>query len=603
MKKLLTAAICAILASAALVDPIGPRGRPHVWLWWILQAVLAVALAVLLRWYVRSSCRARIRPIKPRTIEDIPPVPESEAYELQRVAGRIRLSARQARVFALAILEPAELRQRVAERYIPAQRTLSQEVTVEAQLPSRLLSLKDDNNHPATIGRAEASVLFPVLVLPKGALTDNLEVYNSGAARIPLLSYREYLQLTAGILRLFLCLAYGISAHDRSSQFPPPVSGTAEDNVGHLEHRALCEIIKRAQANADVKRTRGVSPVTSEANSVAELLEKLPVDDAKRVYLRLAAALVRKLSLHYALVASTLFDGDGRLFIRYQRTLIPELELSPDDDEERKPSRPERATRRLKGWLRTLFGARPVNVTVSLDNAWTCQSYHIRVEAPEGLYLARQEFVASKQYIGETDPPLRAKNAPTPVHYRFRRRLGQSYAHFYGRFFPTPIEGQRRPNVQLDFFEVPPGSDFRAGIAGLASFGLVWLVGFVMSRTNDPGTDAPAFLLVFPGVAASWLGFDAPAHRLFEGTLAARLSLALTTLISVTASGLFILNRSGISRFSGTLPFRSSILGVDKWSWAALTFIAFFNVIYMIYRWLRQAWLFKHLAERQDPDA
>ena len=230
-------------------------------------------------------------------------------------------------------------------------------------------------------------------------------------------------------------------------------------------------------------------------------------------------------------------------------------------------------------------------------------SYHVRVDAPEGLYLARQRFVASDEYVGKTNPPLMAKNAPTPVHYRFRRRLGQPYAHFYGRFFPVPVSGQRRPKVQLDFFEVPPGSDFRAAIASSACLGLVWIVGFVMSRTQNPGTDAPAFLLVFPGVAASWLGFDAPAHRLFEGTLAARLSLALTTLISVTASGLFIMNRSGLSIFYETMPLRGSVLGVSKWFWALLTVMAFFNSLYLMNRWLCHSWRFKHLSERPDPDS
>ncbi len=74
-----------------------------------------------------------------------------------------------------------------------------------------------------------------------------------------------------------------------------------------------------------------------------------------------------------------------------------------------------------------------------------------------------------------------------------------------------------------------------------------------MSRTPDLGSDAPAFLLVFPGVAASWIGFDAPAHRLFEDSLRARLSLALTALLSVAASGLFILNTAKLSAFDQSM--------------------------------------------------
>jgi hypothetical protein len=211
--------------------------------------------------------------------------------------------------------------------------------------------------------------------------------------------------------------------------------------------------------------------------------------------------------------------------------------------------------------------------------------------------LARQRLIASDDYLNK-----KAEDAPTPVHYRFRRRLGQSYAHFYGRFFPIPLKDERRPKIQLDFHEVPPGSDFRATIAGAAAFALIWVVGFVLSRNSDPGTDAPALLLVFPGIAASWLGFDTITHRLFEGTLAARLSLALTTLLSLGASGAFILSQSGLSLFDGSVPDEVSMLGVYRWPWAILTVVAFANTVYMACRWLRHSWQFKHLAERHDPD-
>src|SRR5260370_10955851 len=244
--------------------------------------------------------------------------------------------------------------------------------------------------------------------------------------------------------------------------------------------------------------------------------------------------------------------------------------------------------KRGRAWLRILLGARPISVTVSLDNAWTCQSYHVRVDAPEGLYLANQVLIASKKYLGLTEEKYKAKGAPTSAHYRFRRRLGQSYAHFYGRFFPSPLPGERRPKLRLEFYEVPPGSVFRAAVASAACLILVWVVGFVISRTTDPGSDVPAWLLVFPGVAASWLGFDAPTGRLFEGTLASRLSLVATTVISVSASGLFVLNRSGLTLFDGSLPTDTplfslrmcgefSVLGITKWAWAILAILALFN--------------------------
>jgi len=585
----------AALTIAVLLDPLMRYDRTHhhppwwLFLWWSAQVALALVIILILRKCIHRYYKVEeFEPPPSRSIKDIPVVPEDEAYRLQRLAGRMHLTARQARIFSLAVLEPTELRQRILESYIPGQRTLTQDVTIEVKIPDRLYSLRQDESQGDA---ADGSVLFPLMLLPKGEIND-FDVFDDDDDRISVLSYREYLQLTAGILRLFLREAFGLAADQPLTEALPPRS-SAEYDVLHLEQRALCQIIKRVQAN--VKSNHRISPVSREATKVAERIEALQVAPDGQVYLQLAGALIRKLSMHYALVASIPGSGNGRFIVRYYRTLIPELELAPDESEARKAL--TKAFERFKGWLRVLLGTRPVSVTVVLDNAWTCQSYHVRVEGPEGLYLARQKFVAQADYLSE-----KAKGAPTPVHYRFQRRLGQRYAHFYGRFFPIPKDGQQRPRVLLDFLEAPPGSAFRAAIASCSCFALVWLVGLVMSHTTAPGTDAPAFLLVFPGIAASWLGLDAPS-RLFEGTLMARLSLGLTIFISVAASGLFISNTSGLGFLREHLPLRISILGISQWSWAALTVASALNSGFMLYRWFRDSWVFKSLAGRPDPDS
>lgn len=601
MSKLIIRGIFCIFALAAIFDPVGFRHASTVRLAWIIQGLLALILACMFAKYLRNYYLKQIKTGPGRSIGDIAEVPGRQANKLQHVAGKVGISPRQARIFALAIIEPAQLRQRVAEFYTPSQRTLEQEVKVDVQLPRWMLAPESSSSNTPANGSND--IKFPVLVLPKGALTDNLEVSSADDESVSLLSYREYLQLTAGILRILLAAAYGIQPNGHRARFPCFTSDDVYKNPIFVEHEALCEIITRTQANVAGKATHNIPQTTRKGAEAAEHLENLPIpDENNRVYLLLAAELVRRLSLHYALVASVPITSTGRFSIKYKRTLIPELELSPDGEEADSSRRENHAqTARFltyaKGWLRVLFGTRPINVTVSLDNSWTCQSYHVRVQAPEGFYLARQNFVASDRYRAAT-----AKDAPTPPHYRFRRRLGQSYAHFYGRFFPLPIEGERRPKLSLAFFEVPPSSDFNAAIAAVACFGLVWLVGFVMSRTNSLGSDAPAFLLVFPGVAASWIGFDQPEHRLFEDTLCARLSLVLTTLLSVAASGLFILNTAKLTVFDQTIPFKSSVFGVSKLFWAILTALSFFNALYLLYRWYRNAWRFKHLAGRHDPD-
>ena len=173
-----------------------------------------------------------------------------------------------------------------------------------------------------------------LLVIPKGSFNDNLEAYGRDGDKIPVLSYREYLQVVAKLLRIFLCLAYGVTSEEEWRQVVSEAGGKPlEENVYHLEHEALREIIKRAPANITVKKVLGVSPISSEADAIARHIEALEVSDEGVVYLNLTGALIRKLSLHYALVASMVSDQNGRLLVTYRRTLIPELDLAPRANE------------------------------------------------------------------------------------------------------------------------------------------------------------------------------------------------------------------------------------------------------------------------------
>ncbi len=170
-------------------------------------------------------------------------LPEYQVNVLQRTAGQAQISntsdnagPAQARIFASAVIYPAHVRQRLTERYDPGQRTLTQFVTIDAQLPSRdvqrLLNSADTatlqkpgipaqrtttSNDVAEGGRTDAAdatqhpavILFPVLVPRKGEMVDNLRVLAADGSAVPVLSYRQYLQLVAKVLRTLLDIAYG----------------------------------------------------------------------------------------------------------------------------------------------------------------------------------------------------------------------------------------------------------------------------------------------------------------------------------------------------------------------------------------------------------
>jgi hypothetical protein len=287
-------------------------------------------------------------------------------------------------------------------------------------------------------------------------------------------------------------------------------------------------------------------------------------------------------------VAELPVSEGGRTVAQYQRIIIPAVRFAAKGH--------ARWYSWVKGRARVLLGARPVALTLELKNAWTCKSFHLTVAAPDGLYLGEQKALGLNALMNR-----RADGAPVLPYYRFRARLGQPHAHFYSRFLPAPEEGQQPPKLKFRFFEVPPGSVFRAAVAAMSCFVLVSMVAWMMSHTSDPGTDAPAFLLAFPAVAATWLGFESPTRRLFEGTFTARCSLLITAATAIASSGLFMLYRSEFHSLHGGFPHELAIFGIHEYSWAILVVVAFCNAASLVYITLMRTWAYTYLCSVNRP--
>src|SRR5688500_5822288 len=107
----------------------------------------------------------------------------------------------------------------------------------------------------------------------------------------------------------------------------------------------------------------------------------------------------------------------------------------------------------------------------------------------------------------------------------------------------------------------------------------------MVSRYGTPDTDAPAFLLAFPALAATWLGFEAPKQRLLEGTLSSRMCLIVTAALSLAASDLFIAHKSAGDSFEWPLLWSAnSVLGVTHWDWAVLVCFSILNALLIGYK-------------------
>ena len=652
------AVICVILVTAAVL--VFPQfAIPSALLSVLARAAIAVfaGAAILTFTYFGS-----VRPLQRSSVHPkLIPLPPGRAVSLQRRVGQTRtVTSLEAEVFALAVTNPALFRRRVTETYEPSRRTVAQTVAIDIQIPTELLNRPSAPITKTATGNAEMPVAesddmcqaalddgrnealtnvarqsdstprpgdelpetpkylvlpFPAVVPVKGELNDGFEIYGVRSEHLPTYSYSEYLELVASVLRMLLLKACDLED-----------KGALHKAVVKAELVALRCIMQRGLQDA-VYITRAVKGIL-DLKSVNIAADSEPARTPDADVIRLTAELVRLLANRYAIVALIECNNEYRSLLYYKRTVVPGLSLSRYN---------RHAVRWLKERLAILLGARPVLLSAPLTTAATCQSYHLVVRCPEGLYLGRQMFPGLNHYL-EADSKrreaLRKENradVTIPPYYHVRSRLGQPYAHFYSRYFAEPTSAHRTgrslgehekgssstatqmtdtavslevfPKAEFKFLEVPPGSLFRGTLAGVGAFLLIWIVGFIASRGGDPGADAPAILLAFPAVLAGWVGVDAPPRRLLEGTLSARLSLLATAILALGASALYMIYRAKIPILHGSVPsaIRVSFLGITQGSWGILAALALSNALYIGYCCAKCTWEYKSLCGRRSP--
>ena len=561
MKSLGRAGCVVIVFLLVVADAMGPARLTNGTLndYVSVPAIAVVALVLAAFYVVIFKARPFMEPPDQFPREDVDPIHSAKLRSFAE--NEADVDTLQSKIFGLVVAEPSAVRQRVVEDYVPDHRTLRQTVTIAARIPKKLLPVNADGTE---------TVYFPALLAEKGELQDGFDVYTESGDPAIVLNYREYLRLASAALHAFLLAAYRL----RVGEPLPPVAREAELH-------AIEDMMSRRLIGSPPPTYRG-------AREIAQLrVENAAIRD-------LAAKVVQRLTTHYAVVMLVSGHRKGRFVVKYSRTLIPSAKLSESGTKRRLT---------FPAWLRQMLGARPVVINIELDNASTCQSYHLRIDGLDGLYLASQQALDMKQLVKRT-----AKDAPTPPHCRFRRKLGQSHAHFYARYFPDRVDTER-PRLEFKYYETPPGSTFRAAVNAFACLALVWFAGMMSvlsvagsaSATSDPKSDIPAILLAFPAAAASWIGFEAPTGRLFEGTLTARFCLVATAVLSLASSGLYMARYiQGKSFLPGSLPYGLSFLGLADVAWSTLVFLAMVNAVYIGYRTCFAGWCYAWLATRVD---
>jgi hypothetical protein len=568
----------------------------------LLVGLLMVALAV------GSRAEAMRRSTRPGRV---PEVSEDYLEEIHARAAGMPLTAAQARVLALSLVKPFAVRDRVTESYTAEGRTLSHRVAIDFRVAPGYLRDGPSGEEEPPDGRYYLALLIP----PKGELHDDFRIYAADGTPMPSVSYRRQLALVDGVLGTLLTHACH-AAGEHADGGPPAATGLPEE-VRRLQRRALALILRPGipdRADPETERTIAELRAVADGDPLAQL----------------AANLVETLVGQYGILVAVPLSPEGSVSLSYESRITP-------SDARQTGSGP---ADRVKRAIRRLLGARPVVVRVGIEKVWTCRSYHLQVTGPPGFYLGRQVMVpdpdawfeAYGEWLAERrkeagEGAVRRDRSAAP-HYRFRRRLGQRYGHFYARDFPPPVPvpvsgtgslpapdtageppALPAPEVRFSFYEVPPGSDFRASVAAIGAFLIIWLVGYVVSvRPGGAGHgagaalggDTAALLLALPGLMAVWVCLEHRAGRLMSRSLAALVSLFGTASLAMAAVGLLLLRNAGVgARSLGRgIPGDHALLGVDIISWAVVVVIALVNALMITYRWIVRSRIYDVLSAR-----
>ena len=473
-------------------------------------------------------------------------------------------------LFVETLLDPVRYRPRVIEKIDLGDALITQQVTVEWELPDSV---------------TEAKLLYlPVMRPRKGDLLDHFHLRDASGDSLPGLSYQELMYLSALGLRLLLTEAFARR---------PRMVRAARVQTAEL---ALLGLIS--------DRSRwSVGFVESEADRILRQIDfTLAVPGSRE---RIAAYVVSLGCSHPIIVVVPRANAEtGRLQIRYQRGIVPYL-----------------LTRGWQGTLRLWFGLKPNKVAIPTELALTTRSYHLRVTVPSDKFILRQ-FLQCRHCMKLVTPRWRGR-VPTPdnpcahqpegpgqesdssgqrLRLRVRRRRGQNFANIYLRGFG--ISTPRMQDLQLlaAFYEVPPGARGRASITALVTTVLLLAVGsFVAGQPADQPTaineSVPALMLALPAVAASWFGATAGSADFLGGSLLARISLILSGVISAGAVMIYFwINDHANGAHHNQLTF----FGVDN-TWMGLLCIAsVLNLAVTAFHFVLQLTHYNHLVRRRN---
>jgi hypothetical protein len=242
--------------------------------------------------------------------------------------------------FVELVTSPERYRSRVAETINLDGRSLQQSVLVEFALPR--------------ISPGYEFLYLPLLHPFKGELVDDFHLRDANDGSLPDLSHEETTQLASAGLRLLIAEAAATSGQGGDIDI--------DKSVRDIELALLQVLAARGPVTADELKPR--------INTfVGELVERLGADSHDHSIQRLTRY-VRALSHAYPIVAvipASRIVGN-RLLLKYARAILPTSQKGSG----------------TRGLVRLGLGLRPNQVFLPAGLAFTGQSYHLRVNGPDG---------------------------------------------------------------------------------------------------------------------------------------------------------------------------------------------------------------------------
>jgi hypothetical protein len=508
---------------------------------------------------------------------EIPPTPLQPTldylYRIQAAAAQhLEETFTKAAVvtFISLITSPTRHRSRVIESIGLEERAARQQVSIEFSLP-------------AIPDAKENSRYVPLFSPSKGQLVDNLKITDAGGKPLTNLSFSESTQLVAAGLRL-LMLEAARPARTRAAQ-----TGGGGRSL-NIKARAL-ELILLEQ----LTRRGGTSPAEAEKHTNDALAKyKSAVTDEGAEELR---RYVEALSVTYPIIAVVPEEsvGDGRVMLRYERTLIPAA-----------------LNKSGLGWLRVILGLRPNRLIAPADLAVTAGSFHMYLTGPPSMYVLEQEFRCmhcrsrvSRHWKYQTptaDNPCShdsSKGADVAqftedVHYRVSPRRGQNFVHIYARGFGSSKLQFRDVELFAEFKETPPGSRASAVVTSIVSTFLIAIMGRLASHGSPSVGALPGLVLALPAAAATWFGFSTDSKSLVGSSMLSRVSQIVTAVMSALAIAVYFTSHHG------HIWLGLGIVGVTEPLWAAILLVSAFNLVYIAYRFVLKVRIYNELLRKEE---